>query len=276
MLEISLPSSIEYLPLVDSVCQAFCVWAGASNETTDDISMAVIEASTNAVVHGNKCLRSRKMRAVFEKKHGEIIISVSDEGDGFDPESVPSPVDEENILKESGRGIYIMRHVMDAVDFDRPRDGGTRIRLVKHLAEQEEGRVLCVDYGQKRVGLALSDELCITAQPLGKIEKEGNEDVIAELERIAKEHDVIEIVVGLPLTLKGEVTRGASRVIAFAVGLNKRLCMPVITWDERLSTKQGERVLIESGMRREKRKEVVDSVAAAIILQSYLDARKKK
>lgn len=276
MLEISLPSSIEYLPLVDAVCEAFCVWAGVSARVTDEISMAVIEAATNAVVHGNKNETSRKVRALFQKKPCEIVVSVTDEGCGFDPGKVPNPVDESNLLKDSGRGIYIMKQVMDAVEFEPARGGGTKVRMVRHFKERGEGRVLCIDYGEKRLGVALSDELGITAQPLGKIEVDSLEDQLEELERMVQQHAVAEVVVGLPLTMKGEVSRAASRVTTFARDLNKRLCLPVVTWDERLSTKEGERVLIRSGMRREKRKGVVDAVAAAIILQSYLDARKKK
>lgn len=276
MLEISLPSSIEYLPLVDSVCQAFCVWAGVQEEAADEISMAVIEAATNAVVHGNKCSRSRKMRASFEKKLCEIVISVSDEGCGFDPDSVPSPVDGANLLKESGRGIYIMKQVMDSVQFEAAKGGGTKVRLAKQIAERAEGRVLCVDYGQKRIGMALSDELGITARPFGKIEEESEEARIKEIERVVEENGVIEVVVGLPLTLEGNVAQAASRVIAFARDLNRFLCLPVVTWDERLSTKESERILIDAGMSRTKRKGVVDSVAAAVILQSYLDARRNQ
>ena len=276
MLQICLPSSIEYLPLVDTLCQAFCIWAGVHCETTDEISMAVVEAATNAVVHGNRCQRTKKMRAVFEKRLNEIAISITDEGKGFDPDSVPSPVEGDNLMKESGRGIYIIKQVMDRVEFGSTPEGGTEIRMVKQLEAHPGGRILCIDYGHKRLGIALSDELGVTAQPVGKIDAEVAEERFREIEHLVSQNDVTEIVIGLPLTLKGEVSQGASRVIAFARDLNQRLCVPVVTWDERLSTKQGEQILIQSGVSREKRKDVVDAIAAAIILQSYLDARKKK
>ncbi|MFH1314445.1 MAG: Holliday junction resolvase RuvX [Candidatus Eisenbacteria bacterium] len=276
MLEICLPSNIEYLPLVDTICQAFCVWAGVPSGMSDDISMAVIEAATNALAHGNKYDESKKVRAVFEKRGCEIVFSVTDEGSGFDPGKVPSPVDECNMLKDCGRGIFIMKHVMDSVEFEQAKGGGTTIRLTKRISRISNGRILCIDYGEKRLGMALSDELGVTAQPLGKIEAENREEQIRELKKVAEERGVSEVVVGLPLTMRGDVSHAASRVTAFATDLNKHLGLPVVTWDERLSTKQGERVLIESGMRRKKRKQVVDSVAAAIILQSYLDARRNK
>jgi putative Holliday junction resolvase len=276
MLEISIPSSIEYLPLVDTVCQAFCAWAGVPHEQADGISMAAVEAATNAMVHGNKCQRSKKTRAVFEKKHCEIVISVIDEGCGFDPRQVPDPTDEANLLKESGRGIFIMKQIMDAVEFETSESTGTKVRMAKTLADYELGRVLGIDYGTKRLGLALSDELRLTAQPFGKIEDEDEENRITAIAKIIEENGVSEVVVGLPLTLNGDVSRSTSRVIGFAIELNRRLDMPVTTWDERLSTKESERILIESGLKRSERKGVVDSVAAAVFLQSYLDARRKK
>ena len=276
MLEICLPSNIDYLPLVDTICEAFCGWAGIPSGVSDDISMAVIEAATNALVHGNKRDESKKVRAVFEKRGCEIVITVTDEGSGFDPDKVPSPVDECNLLKDCGRGIYIMKQVMDTVEFEFAKTGGTAIRLAKRINPGSNGRILCIDYGEKRLGMALSDELGITAQPLGKIEAQEKETQLAELKKVAEERGVSEVVVGLPLTLEGDVAQAAGRVISFATDLNKYLCLPVVTWDERLSTKESEQVLIASGMRRKKRREVVDSVAAAVILQSYLDARRNK
>jgi len=276
VLEISIPSSIEYLPLVDTVCQAFCAWAGVPHEEADGISMAAVEAATNAVVHGNKCQRSKKMRAVFEKGSRKVAISIMDEGEGFDPKAVPDPTVEENLLKESGRGIFIMNQIMDDVEFEISTHTGTKITLTKDLPEAECGRVLAIDYGHKRLGLALSDELRIIAQPFGNIEEESPDVRITQIEKIIKDNTVSEVVVGLPLTLEGHVSRSASRVIGFAIDLNRRLDMPVTTWDERLSTKQSERILIEAGMKRKDRKGVVDAMAAAVFLQSYLDARKNK
>jgi putative Holliday junction resolvase len=276
MLEICLPSSIEYLPLVDSVCQAFCVWAGLSEDVTEQISIGVIEAATNAVVHGNQSERCKKVRVLFEKEAREVKVSVTDEGAGFDPARVGNPTEGCNLLKECGRGIYIMKQVMDRVEFESTRSGGTRVRMAKTLKEDTKCRVLCIDYGEKRLGLALSDELGMTAQPFGKIDIIAGKDVVEDILKIAQEKCVTEVVVGMPLTLKGEVARSASRVIAFTRNLNQRLGLAIVTWDERLSSKEGERILIEAGIRREKRKDVIDSVSAAIILQSYLDARKRK
>ncbi|MFZ1947946.1 MAG: Holliday junction resolvase RuvX [bacterium] len=275
MLELNLPSGVEYLPLVDSLCQAFCQWTGMSRDITDDMAIAVVEAATNAVVHGNKSDKSKRIHVVFKRRPSEIRVSVADEGPGFTPGDVANPLAAGNMLKESGRGIYIMKHIMDRVDFDFPADGGTRVRMTKCLT-CEKGRILCVDYGRKRIGLALSDELCIIARPLKVIETERTRDVVGEICATAAANQVGEIVVGLPLTLKGEVSLAASEAAAFAAKLGERSGLPIETVDERLSTKQSEKILIQSGMRRHKRKRKVDALAAAIILQGYLDAAKER
>jgi putative Holliday junction resolvase len=276
MLEISIPSSIEYLALVDAVCEAFCSWANVPRQVADDISMAAIEAATNAIVHGNGSDPSKKAKIVFERTDCDVTITVADLGSGFDPDAVPCPVDEDRLLAPAGRGIFIMKSVMDEVQITFPKGGGTRVRLVKRVESEACGRVLCIDYGEKRMGLAMSDELRITAQPVGFIEvggkKSGIEDVIA----LIAEHNITEIVLGMPFTMSGGIGQAASQVLHFARELRHRTGLSVATCDERLSTVEGERVLIEGGVRRKERKNKIDSVAAAIVLQSYLDARRNK
>ena len=236
MLEIAFPSKVEYLSLVDAVCEAFCAWIGLSKKVADDISIAVIEASTNAIVHGNKSDTSKKVNVSFEKKDPFVTVIVRDEGQGFDPSTVGNPVDEANLLKESGRGIYIMKAVMDEVEFDFPKTGGTRVVMRKCVDGERKPRVLCVDYGEKRFGLAVSDELGVTAQPVGFIETD--EDVHSRIRQIATNYGVGEIVVGLPLDLTGKIGDAASRVVRFARELRRKTGLPVATWDERLSTKE--------------------------------------
>ena len=91
MLEMSLPSAVEYLPLVDSLCQAFCFWTGMSKDVTDDMAIAVVEAATNAVVHGNKCDKSKKVTGSFKRRPAEIVVSVTDQGRGFNPDRRGEP-----------------------------------------------------------------------------------------------------------------------------------------------------------------------------------------
>lgn len=136
-----------------------------------------------------------------------------------------------------------------------------------------EGRLLGLDLGRRRIGVALSDPLGILASPIGLIEvfepSGGQEEVCA----LVEEHAVRGVVVGLPLLLDGNEGKEAHHVRAWVERLRQRLSIPVELWDERLTSAAAERALLESGMRRERRRQHRDAVAAALILQSYLDAQ---
>lgn len=132
-------------------------------------------------------------------------------------------------------------------------------------------RVLGVDMGQRRIGIALSDSLGMTAQPLMVIERQSTSADLQTLAALAVTHEVAAIVVGLPLTLRGERGPQAQRVLAFADALRHQVTVPVEFVDERLTTVQGERALISMDASRRKRKQVIDQVAAQLILQQYLD-----
>jgi putative holliday junction resolvase len=132
-------------------------------------------------------------------------------------------------------------------------------------------RILALDHGTKRVGLALSDETGTIAQPLSFLPAEPAAKLFDLLKAIVTERKVEEIVVGLPRNMNGTYGPAAEKARAFVAALKQVLTVPVHTWDERLTTVQAHRMLIETGMRREKRKERVDQTAAAILLQSYLD-----
>lgn len=137
-------------------------------------------------------------------------------------------------------------------------------------------RLLGLDFGAKTVGVALSDPLEITAQPLETIRRERETKLRQTLARIAEictEQQVSQIVLGLPKNLDGGLGERAKATIAFKDQVEKRTGLPVELWDERLTTNQADRILELSGVRRENRKEHLDSMAAAIILQSFLDHR---
>jgi putative Holliday junction resolvase len=138
-------------------------------------------------------------------------------------------------------------------------------------------RLLGIDWGSKRIGIAISDPLGITAQGVAVIGRGENfEADIREIKKIIKKYDGIdEIVVGFPKTLKGEVGPAAEKVTSFIEALKKEFKLNIVAWDERLSTAMTERAMIEAGLKREKRKELIDQSAAAVILQSYLDRKKK-
>lgn len=132
------------------------------------------------------------------------------------------------------------------------------------------GRILGIDFGERRIGLAISDELGITAQGLEVLERQGlSQDMIA-LKEIAEKHKVDKIIVGLPLDKNGNI-KPSSPVIDFVTRLKENFELPIETWDERLSTIEVEKVLLAADVSRKKRKRTVDKLAAQIILQGYLD-----
>jgi putative Holliday junction resolvase len=138
-------------------------------------------------------------------------------------------------------------------------------------------RILGIDYGSKRIGIAVSDPLGITAQGVAVIGKgETYDHDIRELKRIIKKYGgVDEIVVGLPKTMEGKIGPQAEKVLAFVEELKKEFKLNIATWDERLTTLEAEKMLISAGLSREKRKRVIDKSAAANILQTYLDRKSR-
>jgi putative holliday junction resolvase len=137
-------------------------------------------------------------------------------------------------------------------------------------------RLLGLDIGNRRIGVAISDGLGLTAQPaLTLIRKKPRED-LRSLARLARRYDCQEIVVGNPLHLSGEQSRQAEKTQAFAKLLADETKLPVHLWDERLTTSEAHRILYESGRPRAEHREVVDQVAAVIILQGFLDARRSQ
>jgi putative holliday junction resolvase len=133
-------------------------------------------------------------------------------------------------------------------------------------------RILALDPGTKRIGIALSDELKMIAQPLEFIRAEPFAAVLDRLQELIQDKQVELILVGLPRNMDGSYGPAALRVQDFVAALKGALTVPIKTWDERLTSAQANRVLIQGNVRRGKRKEKVDQMAAAILLQSYLDS----
>jgi len=132
-------------------------------------------------------------------------------------------------------------------------------------------RVLGLDIGERRIGVALSDPEGIIAFALTIIDRKSEDAALKQLLDLTQEHEVERIVIGLPRSLDGSLGKQAQAVQTFAEALAGCTELPVVTWDEQLSTVAAERMMIEAGVKREKRKERLDSVAAAFILQGYLD-----
>ena len=136
-------------------------------------------------------------------------------------------------------------------------------------------RIMGLDYGSKTVGVAISDPLCITAQGIETIQrKEENKlrKTLARIEELVKEYEVEKIVLGFPKNMNNTIGVRAEKSLELKEMLERRTGLPVIMWDERLTTVEAERTLIESNVRRENRKKYVDKIAAVFILQGYLDS----
>ncbi len=133
-------------------------------------------------------------------------------------------------------------------------------------------RILALDHGTKRIGIALSDELKMIAQPIEFVPAEPMAAFLARLKQLLSEKEVELILVGVPRNMNGSYGPAALKVEEFVAALRATVTIPIKTWDERLTSAQANRYLIEGNVRREKRKEKVDKMAAAILLQSYLDS----
>ena len=134
------------------------------------------------------------------------------------------------------------------------------------------GRILALDLGRKRIGLALSDELGVTAQGLETLQRVGRRDDIEALRRLASENNVKLIVMGDPLHMSGEQSRQGEYTREFARALEYKTGLPIRFWDERWTSREAERTLRGSGIAQGERKAAIDRLSAVILLQSYLDS----
>ena len=135
------------------------------------------------------------------------------------------------------------------------------------------GRILAIDYGSRRMGLAVSDALGITAQGLDTLERKNKRSDFARLERTIREYQVTEIVMGNPLRMSGEEGTQSRKVAEFAEELRRRFELPVHLWDERLTSSEANRLLREAEVSLQRRAQAVDRMSATLILQSFLQAR---
>ncbi len=139
-----------------------------------------------------------------------------------------------------------------------------------------DGRVLGIDYGTRRVGLALSDPLGIIAQPIDAVKQSS--ELMAEIRQVVERERVHTVVVGMPLNLKGQAAQTAQEVQKFVEQLRAELSMEVATWDERFTTTIAQQTMITMGTKKKERQQKngrIDSMAAAVMLQNYLDSKKR-
>ena len=136
-------------------------------------------------------------------------------------------------------------------------------------------RIMGLDYGSVTVGVAISDSMQLTAQPVEVIQRKSENKLrrtLARIEELVEEYEVGLIVLGLPKNMNNTVGERGEDTLSFRDALVRRTGLEVILWDERLTTVASEKVLMESGVRRENRKKVIDQIAASMILQGYLDS----
>jgi putative Holliday junction resolvase len=134
-------------------------------------------------------------------------------------------------------------------------------------------RILAIDYGSRRMGLAVSDALGITAQGLDTLERKNRRSDFARLERVIRENQVREIVLGYPLRMSGQEGTQSQKVADFAEELRRKFELPVHLWDERLTSAEANRLLREADLSIQMRAQAVDRMAATLILQSFMQAR---
>ncbi len=134
-------------------------------------------------------------------------------------------------------------------------------------------RILGLDVGKKRIGLAISDPQGIVSEALGTIECREEEKLFSKLLSLLKEKQIGEIIIGFPLSLNGTIGRESERILAFIEKLKDKVNIPVKPWDERFTTKIATDLLIKADLSRRRRKRLVDKVSAVLILQSYLDSQ---
>jgi putative Holliday junction resolvase len=140
-------------------------------------------------------------------------------------------------------------------------------------------RIMGLDYGSKTVGVAVSDALLLTAQGVETIcrtQENKLRQTLARIKALCEEYEVEEIVLGFPKNMNNTIGDRAEKSLEFAEMLKKRTGLPVVMWDERLTTVEANRTLMDSGVRRENRKAYVDKIAAVFILQGYLDMRSNR
>ncbi|MDH5683199.1 MAG: Holliday junction resolvase RuvX [bacterium] len=137
------------------------------------------------------------------------------------------------------------------------------------------GRILCLDLGERRVGLAISDETQTIAQSLDTITFKNEPDLIATLKRIAAEHNISEIVIGNPISLAGKKTKRSNMVDSFQAKLQKFIDLPIKLFDERFTSQLAIRILSETYRKPHRKKAAIDKLAATIILEDYIAAKNK-
>ena len=167
-----------------------------------------------------------------------------------------------------------MSHIIGNVTAEETRPSLKRGPAIDDSSKDKRtGRILGLDVGSRRIGIAVSDPLGITAQGLGTLQRRNKRTDLAALERVIREYSVKQIVVGLPLRMSGAEGIQSDKMQLFAEDLRKRFRLPVHLWDERLTSAEANRLLRETELSIEKRAKAVDRMAAVLILQGWMEGR---
>jgi putative Holliday junction resolvase len=143
------------------------------------------------------------------------------------------------------------------------------------MSNKKSMRTMGLDIGSHTIGIAISDELGITAQGLKTLKRKSMEEDLKEVEAIVNQFEINKIVVGLPKNMDGTLGKQAEIILQWVKTLNEKIQVPTVTWDERLSTVGASKVLLEADVSRRKRKKVIDKLAAVLILQGFLDQSRR-
>jgi len=130
---IEIPSVEDFLPDVDDFIEGKLEAYGLNKSDIADIAISVTELVTNGIVHANKLIPEKTVKVVISKKNSAVEIAITDQGDGFDPDAIDNPIEDENLLKEVGRGVFIVKSLMDRVVFDSKPGKGTTVTMTKHF-----------------------------------------------------------------------------------------------------------------------------------------------
>lgn len=149
-----------------------------------------------------------------------------------------------------------------------------RLDKTNEMGDKKLMRIMGLDIGRKTIGVAISDELRLTAQGLKTIIRKEIEEEFLEIRHLISRYQIEKIVVGLPKNMDGTLGKQAEMVFLWIEELRKRIPIPVVVWDERLSTVEATKTLLQADLSRAKRKKVIDQLAASIILQGYLDRKR--
>ena len=141
----------------------------------------------------------------------------------------------------------------------------------KQMGDKKDVRLMGLDIGSRTIGVAITDELRITAQALKTIRRKSKEEDFEEIIRIIDQFKIGKIVVGLPKNMNGTLGKQAEKVLQWIKAIREKVDLPIVTWDERFSTVEASRVLLEADLSRRKRKKTIDKLAAVIILQGYIE-----